>query len=205
MPWRSADGSWDAWSGEDIKPMQIARRRLAQWATLAALLAASCQPAASGKAGSGGTSDASTLATKMADEAARATPQATPVPLPLTTVGFAPARRSAQASQRFDLDVVIAAGAPTRGAQFGLRYDPALLQIDGVAEGSFYRSWAEQYGGRTLPGRLRAAQRRRRRRHWRHGHPWRTVGRRAFRIGRAGHRQPDGQARCEWLRCAGLD
>jgi hypothetical protein len=55
---------------------------------------------------------------------------------------------------RFDAQVVLNSPVVSRGVQFGLSYDPQLIQITGVDEGDYYRSWAQANGASTalVPG-----------------------------------------------------
>jgi len=49
-----------------------------------------------------------------------------------------------------NLDILISSNAPTRSAQVGFTFNPAVLSCSQVVEGTFYSSWAAQNGGSTL-------------------------------------------------------
>jgi hypothetical protein len=50
----------------------------------------------------------------------------------------------------FDLAVWLSRPAVTRGAQFGLTFDPGKVQITGIDEGDYYRSWASRNGASSV-------------------------------------------------------
>ncbi|HVN53862.1 MAG TPA: cohesin domain-containing protein [Anaerolineaceae bacterium] len=55
-----------------------------------------------------------------------------------------------KAGGEFDLDVVIHTDQPSRGAQCELRFDPALVEVTSVKEGSFFSNWAASHGATTI-------------------------------------------------------
>lgn len=73
---------------------------------------------------------------------------------PDTSVALSPRVISANPGDSFALQVTLNTGAISRGIQLGLKFDTQLLEIVGVNEGTFYKSWAEANGGSTfmLPG-----------------------------------------------------
>lgn len=58
-----------------------------------------------------------------------------------------PSTMSVNPGESFRMDVVLTTDAQTRGVQFGLTYDPSLLQIDSVEPGAYYKSWSDANGG----------------------------------------------------------
>jgi hypothetical protein len=50
----------------------------------------------------------------------------------------------------FDLAVWLSSPVITRGAQFGLTFDPSKIQVTGIDEGDYYRSWAAANGASTI-------------------------------------------------------
>jgi len=62
---------------------------------------------------------------------------------------FSPPSLVVDAGGRFNVDVVVTTDIATRGLQFGIAYDPALVQIDEVSDGSFYASWATAHGAQA--------------------------------------------------------
>jgi hypothetical protein len=50
----------------------------------------------------------------------------------------------------FDLGVRFSSPVVTRGAQFGLAFDPAKAQVTGIDEGEYYRSWASRNGASSI-------------------------------------------------------
>jgi hypothetical protein len=50
----------------------------------------------------------------------------------------------------FDLALWFSSPAITRGAQFGLAFDPSKIQITGIDEGDYYHSWAAGNGATTM-------------------------------------------------------
>jgi hypothetical protein len=61
----------------------------------------------------------------------------------------------------FDVQVRFDCPVATRGAQFGLSFDPRLVEAAGVDEGDYYRGWGTQNGASTVlvPGVQIDAQR----------------------------------------------
>lgn len=48
------------------------------------------------------------------------------------------------------VDLVISTSVASRSSEFGLRFDPAVLQCASFAEGGFYRDWADANGALSL-------------------------------------------------------
>jgi hypothetical protein len=63
-----------------------------------------------------------------------------------TSVTIEPATRSVQPGESFQVDIVVDTSTPTRGIQFGMTYDPKLVQIDQVLPGPFYQAWSDTHG-----------------------------------------------------------
>src|SRR5262249_3568111 len=53
---------------------------------------------------------------------------------------------------KFELQVVLKIDKETRGLELGATFDPALVQVDKVAEGSFYKDWAKASGATSSVG-----------------------------------------------------
>jgi hypothetical protein len=57
---------------------------------------------------------------------------------------------SARVGDTLDVPVVISASLPLRGAQFALSFDPRIVRIDGISEGTFFSDWAVGHGASTF-------------------------------------------------------
>ena len=66
-----------------------------------------------------------------------------------TSVTLQPQAYVANPGDHFNVDVVLTSDVPTRGVQFGLRFDPTVVQIDKVADGTYYQSWAQSNGAQA--------------------------------------------------------
>jgi hypothetical protein len=69
--------------------------------------------------------------------------EATPTAAASTSVSISPAAQQVQPGDTFNVDVTINTDTPTRGAQFSLTFDPALLQMTKATVGGFYQDWAK--------------------------------------------------------------
>lgn len=67
-----------------------------------------------------------------------------------TSVSLSLADRKVKAGEAFTVEVRIKTDTPCRGAQCSLSFDPALMKCDSVAEGSFFKDWADANGDSTL-------------------------------------------------------
>ena len=67
-----------------------------------------------------------------------------------TSVSLSLADRNVKAGETFTVEVRISADTPCRGAQCALSFDPALTKCDSVAEGSFFKDWADANGASIL-------------------------------------------------------
>jgi hypothetical protein len=77
--------------------------------------------------------------------------QAVPTPDPtIPSLTLVPPSGPVAPGAPFDLTVSFASPSITWGAQFGLAYDPTQLQVTGIDEGDYYRSWAQANGVSTL-------------------------------------------------------
>jgi hypothetical protein len=78
---------------------------------------------------------------------------ATPTPAVPTLSLLAPTAPIVPGSA-FDLTVSFTSPAATRGAQFGLSFDPRAIAVTGIDEGDYYRSWAtaQQASTTVMPG-----------------------------------------------------
>jgi hypothetical protein len=66
------------------------------------------------------------------------------------SLSIQPATKSVQVGEAFTFDVVVTTDKPSRGAQAGIAYNPAVMSCEEVTEGSFYSDWAAGQGGSTL-------------------------------------------------------
>jgi hypothetical protein len=84
-------------------------------------------------------------------------PTSVPAPsaLPLSSsLALSPSSLSAPAGSQVTLEVVLDSSAPIRGAQFGLAFDPHIVQVDSVQLSQSFASWAAAHGTTVnqLPG-----------------------------------------------------
>jgi hypothetical protein len=70
-----------------------------------------------------------------------------PIPLEDTVLRAALPSNSVAPGGTFDVIINISTLPPTRGAQFGLEFDPAILRCESVSTGPFYNDWAVNHGG----------------------------------------------------------
>lgn len=77
---------------------------------------------------------------------------ATPLPTLAsnTTLSIVPESTSVKPGDSFNISVVIDTDVPTWGLQFGVSFDPNLVEITGVQESSFYKAWATENGVETM-------------------------------------------------------
>jgi len=68
----------------------------------------------------------------------------------VTSVSISMPDRSIEAGEEFNLEVRVDTDTACRGAQCALSFDPALMKCDSVAEGSFFKDWADDNGCSTL-------------------------------------------------------
>jgi hypothetical protein len=74
----------------------------------------------------------------------------TPVTTTMETVRVEPPSQSVAVGETFSATVVLDTGSLfSRGVQFGLRFDPTVVQLTHVEEGDFYQTWARAHGGQT--------------------------------------------------------
>jgi hypothetical protein len=59
-----------------------------------------------------------------------------------TSVKLSPDALAVKPGESFEVNVWLTTAYTTRGAQFGLSYDPRLIEVTGVVEGEYYRTWA---------------------------------------------------------------
>jgi hypothetical protein len=60
-----------------------------------------------------------------------------------STIGFSPGVTEANPGDSFSVDVVVDLAEEIRGAQFGLKFDPSVIQISSVSEGTYLKDWAK--------------------------------------------------------------
>ena len=73
----------------------------------------------------------------------------TPAHAANTSVTISPPSVAANPGDQLKLDVILSSDVPTRGMQFGLTFDPNVIQIDKVVDGPFYQSWASAHGAQA--------------------------------------------------------
>ena len=66
------------------------------------------------------------------------------------TISFKPATLNVNPGESFTVEVAIESDTPTRAVQFGVKYDPSVIQLDRVADGTFYQNWARGVGAQAL-------------------------------------------------------
>jgi hypothetical protein len=59
-----------------------------------------------------------------------------------TSVKLSPDALAVKPGQSFEADVWLTTAYTTRGTQFGLSYDPRLIEVTNVVEREYYRTWA---------------------------------------------------------------
>jgi hypothetical protein len=67
-----------------------------------------------------------------------------------TSVTFQPPTVSVNPGESFKLDVVVTSDTSARALQFGLRYDPSVVQIDKVTDGTYFQTWARGIGAQAI-------------------------------------------------------
>lgn len=68
-----------------------------------------------------------------------------------TTIAVEPSMSNVNPGNEFDLNITIQTDAKTRGVQFGITFDPKLVEIsEDFQEGDFYKSWASDKGAQTV-------------------------------------------------------
>jgi hypothetical protein len=72
-----------------------------------------------------------------------------PVSASGTSLTVSPPTSDLEPGEHIHLQVVLNTEAPSRGLQFGMTFDPAVIQIDDVSVGSFYADWASSVGAGT--------------------------------------------------------
>ncbi len=80
---------------------------------------------------------------------AQGSPTAVPILMSHTTVAIALANLSVQPGDSFDVDVTINTDKPVRNWQLTFLFDPSLVQVTGVDEGSFLKAWASAHSAST--------------------------------------------------------
>lgn len=64
---------------------------------------------------------------------------------PVTSMSISPDTQTVDAGDPFTVDVVVDLGVPSLAAQFDLSFDPSLVQVDSVTEGTLYSSGGTTY------------------------------------------------------------
>lgn len=78
------------------------------------------------------------------------TPTITPTPVPEAHIWIDPGSQTIANGQVFTIKLILDTIAPSRAAQFGLKFNPAVLRCNEVSEGAFYSAWAAAHGASTL-------------------------------------------------------
>ena len=78
------------------------------------------------------------------------TPAAAPTQMSNSTLALSISQPALRAGEVFEIAVKITSDTQTRAAQAGLKFDPTLVEVLGVVEGSYYRNWALANGGSTV-------------------------------------------------------
>jgi hypothetical protein len=91
----------------------------------------------------------------MGAERARLWAQSEPMPIIVvpnlpTSLRLSPDALALKPGQEFSVDVWLTSAYPTRGTQLSFEYDPKLIDVTGVDEGEYYRSWALKNGATTM-------------------------------------------------------
>jgi trimeric autotransporter adhesin len=61
---------------------------------------------------------------------------------PDTSMSISPSSQTVNAGDTFSVDVTLNTTGQTRGAQFSMNFDPALVEVNTITEGTFYSDWA---------------------------------------------------------------
>lgn len=69
-----------------------------------------------------------------------------------SAIGFAPDSLTASPGETFKVDVVANLAEEVRGVQFGLKFDPAVVQITSITEGPYLKDWARAHHGQSAVG-----------------------------------------------------
>jgi hypothetical protein len=77
-------------------------------------------------------------------------PRALLPPGPTPAVQISPPVLHLEPGQTFELQVLVYDPKVTRGAQFGLSFNPTLLELTGVDAGTYYHDWARDHGASTM-------------------------------------------------------
>jgi hypothetical protein len=67
-----------------------------------------------------------------------------------TSVQLSPSTLALKPGQSFEVEIMLTTAYVTRGTQFGLSYDPRLIEITKIDEGEYYRVWAMQNKASTI-------------------------------------------------------
>ncbi|MDD5093571.1 MAG: hypothetical protein PHV74_04220 [Dehalococcoidia bacterium] len=65
-------------------------------------------------------------------------------------MSISPAAQTVSPGESFDIVVTLNTDTPSRGGQCSLNFNAALVQCNGVTEGSFYHSWVQSHGGSAV-------------------------------------------------------
>ncbi len=66
------------------------------------------------------------------------------------SIGISPTTSDVLPGSEFTTSIAISTGVALRGAEFGLLFDPAVLQCEAVSEGTFFSNWASSNAASTF-------------------------------------------------------
>ena len=66
-----------------------------------------------------------------------------------TSMSISPSTQTVDPGESFDVNIVVDTTGLTRIAQCDLSFDPSMVQVDSVTEGTYYSDWASAHGGQT--------------------------------------------------------
>ena len=98
-------------------------------------------------------SNATVTPTPSATTQGTGTPTGTGTPAGVasnSTVAISPATATVPPGAAFDVSVTLTTDANIRGVQGALTFDPSLLEVDSVSEGSFLKDWASAHSDSTM-------------------------------------------------------
>ncbi len=111
-------------------------------------------PGSTADAGTVVVSNSTVTPTPSATMEGTGTPQGTGTPgagvASNSTVAISPTTQTVPPGAAFDVSVTLTTDANIRGAQGKLAFDPTLLEVDSVSEGSFLKDWASGHGDSTM-------------------------------------------------------
>jgi len=77
-------------------------------------------------------------------------PTAIPTQNANITIAVSVANPVVQPGDAFDVNITIKSDTPSRGAQAEIAFDPKLIQVVSVAQGDYYKNWAQANHGNSV-------------------------------------------------------